>query len=170
MFYGPGEGDKAALYCVDMALKGWEVYFGQGLLKSPLQSPSRGKEADVVVVNGVCFDGDLRGGVHSEDPEKLPTAEELGEFFKNEIPFSPSQIVNSGGGRHFYWLFDLPFIIRTESDRQFIKALSSRFQQIIIKKAKAHGWEQDNTSDLVRVLRVPIPLIIRVMDLFRLNW
>lgn len=156
-FFGPGDSDKAALYCVDMAKKSWDVYFGQGFLRKPLQSPSRGKETDVVVILGVCFDGDIKGGIHKEDPENLPTKKELEAFFRDEIPFKASQIVASSpeGGRHLHWLFNEPFIIRSEDDRQFIKTLSENFQKVIIKKMKAKGWKQDNTSDLVRVLRIP---------------
>ena len=155
-FFGPGDGDKAALYTADMAQKGWETYFGQGFLKSPLQSPSRGSEADVEVIQGLWFDGDIKGGIHKENPENLPTKEEL-ETFLREIPFKASQILASSpnGGRHLHWLFDEPFIIRSENDRQFVKTISERFQKLIIKKMKAHGWKQDNTSDLVRVLRIP---------------
>ena len=156
-FFGPGEGDKAALYSVDMAQKGWEVYFGQGFLKSPLPSGRRGAETDVEIILGVWFDGDIRGGIHSEDPENLPTKEELDAFVRDEIPPKASQTIASSpdGGRHLHWLFSEPFIIRSEEDRVFIKALSERFQKVIIKKMKAHGWKQDNTSDLVRVLRIP---------------
>ena len=156
-FFGPGDGDKAALYCLDMAQKGWDVYFGQGYLKSPLQSPSRGSEADVEIIQGLWFDGDIRGGIHKENPENLPTKKELETFLSDEIPFKASQIIASSpdGGCHLHWLFDEPFIIRSEDDRAFIKALSESFQKVIIKKMKAHKWNQDNTSDLVRVMRIP---------------
>ena len=156
-FFGPGEGDRAALYVADMAQKGWDVYFGQGILEKPLQSPSRGSEKDVVAIHGLYFDGDIQGGVHKENPENLPTAEELEAFFRDEIPFKASQVIASSpdGGRHLHWLFIKPFLIRSEDNRVFIKTLSERFQKLIIKKMKAHGWKQDNTSDLVRVLRIP---------------
>jgi hypothetical protein len=156
-FFGPGDGDKAALYVADMAQKGWDVYFGQGFLKKPLQSPSRGKETDVEIILGVWFDGDIKGGIHKENPDNLPTVEELEAFLNDEIPFKASQIIASSpdGGRHLHWLFSEPFIIQSENDRQFIKALSESFQKVIKKKMKAHGWKQDNTSDLVRVLRIP---------------
>ena len=156
-FFGPGDGDRAALYAVDMVQKGWEAYFGQGFLKSPLPSGRRGAETDVEIILGVWFDGDIRGGIHKEDPENLPAKEELKAFVRDEIPFKVSQIISSSpdGGRHLHWLFNEPFIIRSENDRQFIKALSERFQKVIINKMKAHGWKQDNTADLVRVLRIP---------------
>ncbi len=153
-FFGPDESDQAALYCADMAKKGWDVYFGQGFLKNPLQSPLRGKESDVVAIICFWFDCDIRGGVHKENPKNLPTEGESKAFFRDEIPFKPSQVIHSGGGLHLYWLFDEPFIIKTENDRAFIKDISSRFQLLIIEKMKSHGWKQDNTSDLVRVLRV----------------
>jgi len=156
-FFGSGDSDKAALYVADMAQKGWDVYFGQGFLKNPSQSPSRGKETDVEVIQGLWFDGDIKGGIHKEDSENLPTKKELETFLRDEIPFKASQIVASSpdGGRHLHWLYNEPFVIRSEDDRKFIKGLSESFQKVIIKKMKAHGWKQDNTSDLVRVLRIP---------------
>jgi hypothetical protein len=154
-FFGPGDVGKAALHCVNMCQKGWDVYFGQGILKSPLRSPSRGKEIDVAALLGFWFDCDLRGGGHLEDPKNLPKTEEAKAFFRDEIPFRPSQVIHSGGGLHLHWLFSEPFYIRSEDDRTLIKDLSERFQLLINKKMKAHKWKQDNTSDLVRVLRVP---------------
>ena len=109
------------------------------------------------IILGLWFDGDLKAGIHNEDSENLPTKEELETFLRDEIPFKASQIIASSpdGGRHLHWLFNEPFIIQSENDRVFIKTLSENFQKVIIKKMKAHGWKQDNTSDLVRVLRIP---------------
>ena len=114
-FFGSGDSDKAALYVADMAQKGWDVYFGQGFLKNPSQSPSRGKETDVEVIQGLWFDGDIKGGIHKEDSENLPTKKELETFLRDEIPFKASQIVASSpdGGRHLHWLYTHRFCGRS---------------------------------------------------------
>lgn len=53
-FFGPGDSDKAALYCVDMAKKSWDVYFGQGFLRKPLpcvrwDAPGNGSRKKTVI-------------------------------------------------------------------------------------------------------------------------
>ncbi|USK86178.1 hypothetical protein [Peribacillus asahii] len=62
------------------------------------------------------------------------------------LPTPPSAIVSSGNGIHAYFKFDKPYKVVDEKSREKIKSLSARLHKL----AKA-----DNTSDLVRVLRLP---------------
>ena len=98
------------------------------------------------------MDFDCSEGSHKE--QKLPSKEEVLSFLK-ELPLKPSLIVWSGGGLHVYWLFKEPLYFHSETDRHQAKKLSSRFQLTIISIAKSQGWNLDNTSDLVRLLRIP---------------
>ncbi len=151
-FFHPGELDEAVATVAGLVKAGRDVYFAQGLLKEkPIKG--RGTEADVSCILGLWFDCDILGGIHKET--NLPTSGQAEAFFRVEIPFKPTQIISSGGGLHLHWLFSNPFRIRSEDDRKSIKDISSRFQITIIQKMKAHGWRQDNTSDLIRLLRVP---------------
>ena len=70
------------------------------------------------------------------------------------MPRYPSLIVVSGrknGGLHVYWLLDKPYVIRSEMDRQRIKSISRRWQELL--RSKLAGHDLDSTYDLVRVLR-----------------
>ena len=128
-----------------------DVYVSVGLLQQRPES-GRGKESDVIAIAGLWMDIDCSEGSHKE--QKLPSKEE-GLSFLKELPFKPSLIVWSGGGLHVYWIFKEILYFHSEADRQQAKELSSRFQLTIISMAKSHGWNLDNTADLVRLLRIP---------------
>ncbi|MBC8460530.1 MAG: DUF3987 domain-containing protein [Deltaproteobacteria bacterium] len=128
-----------------------DMYYCISLLKVRPEK-GRGTEDDVIAIPGLWADIDCREGSHNK--KNLPSKEEALSFLK-ELPFKPSLIVWSGGGLHVYWLFKEPLYFHSEADRQQAKELSSRFQLTIISMAKAHGWNLDNTADLVRLLRVP---------------
>jgi hypothetical protein len=59
----------------------------------------------------------------------------------------PSAIVDSGGGYHCYWLFDRPFLLRTEQDR--VRARRLQFDWIV------YVGSDPDAKDLTRVLRLP---------------
>ncbi len=75
--------------------------------------------------------------------------------FLQEFPLRPSLVIWSGGGLHVYWLFRKPLYFHTPEERQAVKDLSARFQKAIILQGQERGWKLDNTSDLVRLLRIP---------------
>lgn len=128
-----------------------DLYHCIGLLQGRPQK-GRGAETDVVAIPGLWFDLDCLEGKHNT--KNLPSREEALSLLK-EFHLRPSLIVWSGGGLHVYWLFQEPLYFHTPEERQAGKDLSSRFQKMIILMGKKRGWKLDNTSDLVRVLRLP---------------
>ena len=146
------EIDRATAYIVMLADKGYDVYFGQAILKDK-PAKGRGAAVDTGAMLGVWFDLDVRGPNHKESA--LPTRAEAETFINEEIPFKASQTVWSGGGYQLHWMFSEPYLIQNESDLKTFKTISSGFQKTIIAKGKKHGWRFDNTSDPVRLLRIP---------------
>ena len=112
----------------------------------------RGTEKDVIADPGFWFDLDCKEGSHNK--ENLPSRDEALSFLQ-EIPFKPSLVVSSGGGFQVYWLFKEMWTFSSDEERQQAKDLSRRFHLTIISMGKAHGWDLDNTSDLIRLLRLP---------------
>lgn len=63
------------------------------------------------------------------------------------LELKPTTMVNSGGGAQCTWVFDVPFLIKTEADRTRAQRLQAAF-------VKHVGGDQ-GAKDLSRVLRVP---------------
>ena len=124
----------------------------------------RGSEKDVIAIPGLWFDLDCKEGHHNKN--NLPSKDEALAFL-NEIPFKTSMLVWSGGGFQVYWLYKEPL-----EDPQKAKELSQRFHAKTIGMGKAHGWSLDNTSDNVRLLRLPgsfnhkgSPVQVKILEL-----
>ncbi len=128
-----------------------DLYHCVGLLRDRPQK-GRGTEADVIAIPGLWFDLDCLEGKHNQ--ADLPSREEALTFLQG-LPLRPSLVVWSGGGAHTYWLFRKHLYFHTPEERQRVKDLSSRFQAEIIRRGQERGWKFDNTSDLVRLLRLP---------------
>ena len=147
-----GALDAAVAYCAERAAR-MDVYAAVGLQREEPEHGSRGKEAGVISVPGVWADIDIGGAAHKA--KDLPCSEEEALSLVDAVGLPPSVIVRSGFGLQVYWLFREPFVIETEAERQELKALSRRFQQMLRLQARGRGWSIDPTADLCRVLRVP---------------
>lgn len=60
---------------------------------------------------------------------------------------SPSVVIDSGGGYHCYWLFDTPWRLETDNDRERARQLQYAWVEFV--------GSDDTVKDLARVLRVP---------------
>ncbi len=110
---------------------------------------ARGCEKEVLAV--VALVADVDAG--PKPGHNYPTQRELYTALL-EMPRYPSLIVVSGrktGGLHVYWLLDKPYLIRSDADRQRIKSISRRWQELL--RSKLAGRDLDSTYDLVRLLR-----------------
>jgi putative DNA primase/helicase len=147
-----GALDAATEYCAARA-SSCDVYAAVGLQAREPENGSRGKEDGVVSVPGVWADIDIGGPAHKA--KDLPASEEQALSLIEAVGLPPSVVVRSGFGLQVYWLFREPFVIETDAERQELKSLSRRFQQMLRLQARARGWSLDPTADLCRVLRVP---------------
>jgi len=130
-----------------------DVYAAIGLQAEAPQRGSRGKEDGVIALPGLWADIDIRGPAHKSS--ELPKTEAEALSLIEATGLKPSIVVRSGFGLQAYWLFREPFLIETEDERQMLKSLSRRFQQMLRLSARLRGWTIDPTADLCRVLRVP---------------
>lgn len=130
-----------------------DVYAAIGLQAKAPQRGSRGKEDGVIALPGLWADIDIRGPAHKSS--ELPKTEAEALSLIEAAGLKPSIVVRSGFGLQAYWLFREPFLIETEDERQMLKSLSRRFQQMLRLSARLRGWTIDPTADLCRVLRVP---------------
>lgn len=145
--------DEAAKACLEMADQGLDVYYGVGLQEKALTAYTRGTTNTVGTIPGFWVDIDIAGPGHSSS-DLPPTVEDALQILK-VLPFEPSVIVHSGGGLHAYWLFNDPWVFKSQDERSRAQSLSNQFQLVLRQEATRNGWKLDSTSDLARVLRVP---------------
>ncbi len=69
----------------------------------------------------------------------------------DKMPLSPTMVVMSGQGLHAYWVLSKPADASTGQEREKLKAISRRWQQMLRDALKP--FELDSTHDLARVLR-----------------
>lgn len=80
-----------------------DVYVGMGTRRPGLSDKKRGGNADVVSFGALWLDIDIAGPGHAtgEVVDSVEDARRLVDAF----PLKPSMSVDTGGGRHVYWLF-----------------------------------------------------------------
>ncbi len=136
----------------ELSEQGNNVYFGVCGTNRKLGSHERPKQADISFIPGFWVDIDIQGEAHKSDnlPPDWTAARDL-------LPDNPRQtlLVASGYGLHAYWLFDSPWVLDSDEDRQHAFNASKAFQQTIKARAEAKGWKVDSTHDLSRILRLP---------------
>ena len=127
------------------------VYFGLGLIQG---SPSgRGRREDVAAIGSLWADIDFRSDVHAN--KSLPTGEADFQRLLSTLPLRPSIIVDSGQGRHLYWLLQEPWIVSDEEDRHRAANVAHGWHGLVCHEAKQLGWSIENLGELARVLRLP---------------
>ena len=144
--------DRIVDYVAEMAAA-QDTYAAVGLQGHEPTNGSRGKEDGVASLPGVWADIDIAGPAHKN--HDLPAGEQEALSLIDGVGFPPSIIVKTGHGLQPYWLFKEPFVIETEVEREGLKSLSRRFQQMLRQLAQARGWTLDPTADLCRILRIP---------------
>jgi hypothetical protein len=126
----------------------------------------RGTSATAHALFGLHADIDIGGPIHGpahKNSNLPPSLEDALTLIDEVVPFRPTVIVNSVHGLYPLWLFNEPWLLETESDREEAADLLYRFQKTLQAKAGARGWEVDGTADLARVLR-PVGAINRKLD------
>ncbi len=86
--------------------------------------------------------------------DQLPHAIDVVDFFLS-LPKKPQVIVNARDELQAYWIFDKPFIIHNDADRDIISKMSQNFQQKIINEGLKHGFHIEDTSSIATMQRLP---------------
>jgi hypothetical protein len=128
-----------------------DVYFGLALTHTKLNSNERIGSKGYDAISSLWLDIDFQSPYRGK--EDLPPHMEAIESVFDGLPEATWQI-KSGYGMHFYWVFDEPFIIRTESDRDTMSMTIKRWNAMFKERFKALGYNLDSTS-AAQILRVP---------------
>lgn len=127
------------------------VYFGVGLIHG---TPSgRGKRDDVGGIGAFWADVDFASPAHAG--KSLPANSEDCDRLLAELPLPPSVIVDSGHGRHLYWLLHEPWLFQDVEERDHAAHLTHGWHGLVCAVAARLGWSLENLGDLTRILRLP---------------
>jgi hypothetical protein len=133
-----------------------DVYFNWNVLKAP-STGGRGRANETIAAPGVFLDVDIKQGdisIHAND-SKLPKS--LGEVMnlldKSGLP-KPTEVISSGNGFYFRYLFDIPVVFGSDGERDEFKLQSTKFYKLYAEAFKKQGWVLDNVSDLARITRM----------------
>lgn len=128
-----------------------DVYFGVGLIQGTPRG--RGKRDDVGGIGALWADVDFSGSAH---PDKaLPTGDEDLHRLLAELPLPPSLVIDSGHGRHVYWLLQEPWLFADDHERHRAASLAHAWHEVVCVTARRLGWSLENLGDLTRILRLP---------------
>lgn len=129
------------------------LYFGLGLRRLGLPAAARGGKNDVIALPGIALDIDVESGAaHKSD--KLPkTDADVEAILSGSL--TPSVVIATGHGYHFYWLFREPWLLSTVAERVAAGDAIKRFQQVFIDRAAGLGFHVDLTASIDRIWRVP---------------
>lgn len=128
-----------------------DVYFGVGLIQGTPRG--RGRHEDVVGIGALWADVDFAGPAHPD--KSLPAHEEDFQQLLAELPLAPSIIVDSGHGRHLYWLLHEPWLFEDAATRTQAAHVARGWHGVVCLAATRHGWALENLGDLTRILRLP---------------
>ncbi|SFD89277.1 DUF5906 domain-containing protein, partial [Salipiger profundus] len=154
-FFLTSEWREMEAYIIELS-KSQDTYFSFNVVTHrPLSG--RGTSEYFGAAPGVFLDVDLKqaeAGIHSAN-DRLPSS--LEEVFalldRHNLP-RPTQVVRSGNGFYFRYLFDVPYYFETEEDRAAFQKLSKGAHQRFAKVWADEGWTLDDMSDLPRVTRM----------------
>ena len=132
-----------------------DIYTGVGIAApdAKVTSKTRITSANVAGIPGLWADIDVAGLVHKK-PNLPPTIEAAKEVLER-LPFAPTILVHSGHGLQAWWLFEEPWIFRSEEERYQAQALARWWHGELAALFDGQGWTLDATHDLARVMRLP---------------
>jgi hypothetical protein len=129
-----------------------DVYVRMSLLAGKPATP-RGKKEDSVAILGVWADIDVEGGPKSNGKVNEDGAESVEAARRAAYcVLEPTLLVQSGFGVHGHWLFEDPWVLGDERERQAAAELVQGWQNRLRHEL---SFSLDHKHDLTTLLRVP---------------
>ncbi|MCH9837438.1 hypothetical protein K0U83_17375 [bacterium] len=121
-------------------------------------SQLQGSTPELCSMPGVWIDIDIRSDGHKKK-HLCPDTDEAFAALLRAVPIGePTVTVWTGGGIHAYYLFAegvVEFEEGTERSREKMERLCQSIQAMVRDELHAHGWSDDQTWGLPRVMRIP---------------
>jgi hypothetical protein len=147
-------GEHNAYYHV--CLHSWDEveYHAHSLGKKASHQHNRGCRESATVFPAAWVEVDFVSDGHKSTNLPPDRAAAL-QLVRDAVPLAPSAVIDSGGGIHVYWIFEEPWILESDDDRQRAFSINSRLGWMLHAAAAKNGWTVDTVHDLARVLRLP---------------
>ncbi|KKN81411.1 hypothetical protein LCGC14_0320240 [marine sediment metagenome] len=129
-----------------------DTYVGAGIGPRGLSDNERANADQVIGIPGLWADIDISGDAHKG--KSYPPDEAAARSLIAELPIAPSLIVHSGHGLQPWWLLPELHLFEKAEERFEAAKISRGWNRLIIRKARAHGWQIDNVGDLSRIMRI----------------
>ncbi|MEN6434132.1 MAG: hypothetical protein WA096_01440 [Smithella sp.] len=142
---------RTVLKAVELA-KIMDIFFCIGLFDYHVSAIDYRDPQNITVIPGLCVNINFECSINTEI--QLPTQLEAYKFLKSRY-MKPNFIVDAGAELQAYWIFEDPFIINCNDDRDEIMKLSHDLQHKIITDAQRHGWQINETSAIANLQRLP---------------
>lgn len=131
-----------------------DLYLGVGLSPQDYGIADRCKADDITGIAGLWADIDIaHPGAHRKG--NLPPDEKAGLSLLKSMNAKPTAVVRSGYGLQAWWIFKEPWMFADAADRKRGAELAARWNQFVIDRAAAAGYEADSVGDLARIMRLP---------------
>lgn len=146
-------------------MKDRDFYVGCGLVSSAFFEELKKSGVDIrykrcpsdkiAGIPAFWIDIDVGGQDAPHKKAKLPLTQKDIDKILSRIPLPPTLIVDSGHGRHCWWVLKEPWIFESKKEKKEGADLVHRFVATLAMSAREHGFELDMTHDLSRLLRIP---------------
>tara|TARA_R110002167_G_scaffold26380_7_gene90908 strand:- start:50 stop:2014 length:1965 start_codon:yes stop_codon:yes gene_type:complete len=117
-----------------------------------------GDRDELTGMPGLWVDIDVEASGHAK-ASLAPTLKSALDALDRAVPLKPTIVVKTGGGIHAYWLFSegvIPFAKPgSTNSREDLETLCRSFQAMVRDELQKHGWSDDQTWALPRVMRLP---------------
>ena len=116
------------------------VYTGTGLASSNARVSERKRviASNISAIAGLWADIDVAHEVHKKK-NLAPSLEAATEAVET-LYYSPTILVDSGHGLQAWWLFEKPWVFRSNEERTAAQQMSQAWHQEILKLMEAEGW------------------------------
>ena len=132
--------------------KNYDIYFGVNVGDKPTDENHRYTDAEISRQVAIVADIDIAVDGHHKENNLAPDIETA----KKLLPITPTYLIDTGGGIHPHYKFNIPLELTNDADRDAAALRGKNYLDVIREKARVFGFEGiDGVHDLPRILRLP---------------
>ena len=144
--------ESAVMQAQNLNAQNYDIYFGVNVGSKPTDKNRRYEKSDITRQIAIVADIDIAVDGHHKENNLAPNIETA----KKLLPITPTYLIDTGGGIHPYYKFNIPLELTNDADRDAAALRGKNFLDIIRAKAGELGIDGiDGVHDLPRILRLP---------------
>ena len=144
--------ESAVMQAQNLNAQNYDIYFGVNVGSKPTDKNRRYEKSDITRQIAIVADIDIAVDGHHKENNLAPNIETA----KKLLPITPTYLIDTGGGIHPYYKFNIPLELTNDADRDAAALRGRNFLDVIRAKAGELGIDGiDGVHDLPRILRLP---------------